>query len=182
MKKITFSISHLLILTLNANLQMLTQNIRGKVIDKDSRILLEWLSLVVKNTNPSIGTTKNEDGVFRFDELAVHRYSNRLFFMDNEPTTLSNILIVAGKVVILEIEKEESLVKLDEVVILTERGNAEVINKMATVSARSFFVEETKRNAGSLNDPSQMASSYAGVSGSREGDNDIVIRSNSIMP
>ena len=57
-----------------------------------------------------------------------------------------------------------------------ERG--ENINKMATVSARTFSVEETKRYAGSIDDPARMASSYAGV-GVVDGNNDLVIRGNS---
>lgn len=50
---------------------------------------------------------------------------------------------------------------------------------MATVSARSFTVEETSRYAGSLNDPSRMAANYAGVSSTSDARNDIIIRGNS---
>jgi len=179
MKKITFYIFLFLILTQQLNSQSLTQNIRGRVIDKDSKDPLEWVSMVIVNSKPSIGTTTDGEGIFRFDELEVGRYSIELYYMGYESKTVSNILIGAGKEVVLEIEMTESLVKLDEVIISAERQNGEVINKMAAVSARSFSVEETKRYAGSFNDPSRMASSYAGVSGSPEGDNDIVIRGNS---
>ncbi len=47
------------------------------------------------------------------------------------------------------------------------------------VSARSFTIEETERYAGSLGDPSRMASNYAGVSMVSDQRNDIVIRGNS---
>ncbi|MEA3446159.1 MAG: TonB-dependent receptor, partial [Bacteroidota bacterium] len=53
------------------------------------------------------------------------------------------------------------------------------INKMATVSARSFTVEETERYAGSLGDPSRMVSNYAGVAMTNDSRNDIIIRGNS---
>lgn len=50
---------------------------------------------------------------------------------------------------------------------------------MATVSARSFTIEETSRYAGSIGDPSRMASNYAGVTGANDSRNDVVIRGNS---
>ncbi len=52
---------------------------------------------------------------------------------------------------------------------------------MAQVSARSFTVEETERYAGSVGDPSRMASSYAGVLTLGTQINDIVIRGNSTI-
>ncbi len=50
---------------------------------------------------------------------------------------------------------------------------------MITVSGPYFSVEETKRYAGSFNDPARMAASYAGVTGTPDGNNDIIIRGNS---
>jgi hypothetical protein len=50
---------------------------------------------------------------------------------------------------------------------------------LATVSARSFNVEETGRYAGSRNDPARMAANFAGVSGANDARNDIIIRGNS---
>ncbi len=50
---------------------------------------------------------------------------------------------------------------------------------MATVSARSFTVEEAMRYSGSLQDPSRMAQNFAGVSNASDDRNDIVIRGNS---
>ena len=50
---------------------------------------------------------------------------------------------------------------------------------MATVSSRSFSVEEAARYSGSLQDPARMAQNYAGVSGASDDRNDIIIRGNS---
>ena len=52
---------------------------------------------------------------------------------------------------------------------------------MAVISARSFTIEETERYAGSVGDPSRMASSFAGVSTLSDQQNEIVIRGNSPM-
>jgi len=50
---------------------------------------------------------------------------------------------------------------------------------MAVVSARTFTIEETQRYAGALGDPARMAGNFAGVSGSNDSRNDIIIRGNS---
>src|SRR5207344_2578156 len=52
-------------------------------------------------------------------------------------------------------------------------------NDMATVSVRTFSVEEAERYAGVRNDVSRMASNYAGVQNANDAVNDIVIRGNS---
>ena len=49
------------------------------------------------------------------------------------------------------------------------------MNKLATVSARTFTVEETERYAGSRNDVARMAANYAGVMGVDDSRNDIII-------
>ncbi|MEZ4901204.1 MAG: TonB-dependent receptor plug domain-containing protein [Spirosomataceae bacterium] len=50
---------------------------------------------------------------------------------------------------------------------------------MASVSARTFSVEETQRYAAAINDPARMATAYAGVITADDGGNNIVIRGNS---
>ena len=50
---------------------------------------------------------------------------------------------------------------------------------MATVSSRTFTVDETRRYAGSRGDVARMASNYAGVQVANDNRNDIVIRGNS---
>ena len=49
---------------------------------------------------------------------------------------------------------------------------------MATVSARTFSVEETQRYAGGLSDPARLASAFAGVSTGNLQDNSIIVRGN----
>ena len=62
---------------------------------------------------------------------------------------------------------------------VTATQDGEVMNEMATVSARAFTVEETDRYAGSRGDPARMASNFAGVQGADDSRNDIVVRGNS---
>jgi len=53
------------------------------------------------------------------------------------------------------------------------------INSLATLSARTFSAEETRRYAGGMNDPARMASAFAGVAVGNVQDNAIIIRGNS---
>jgi len=68
---------------------------------------------------------------------------------------------------------------MDEVVITAQPEKGKPLNDMATLSARSISVEETKRYAASVNDPARAALSYAGVATTDDGGNEIVVRGNS---
>ncbi|MCB0695687.1 MAG: TonB-dependent receptor plug domain-containing protein, partial [Saprospiraceae bacterium] len=88
-------------------------------------------------------------------------------------------IITAQRIPFLEIGLEEGVL-LEGVQIVAD-GNANApINELATVSARSFSVEETERIAASVNDMGRMALSFPGVQqGGDDTENDIIIRGNS---
>jgi hypothetical protein len=168
-----------LFLTQNIAAQNLQQSIRGTVVDRDSKTPLPGVNLVIQGSTPVIGVVSGDEGDFKFDRLTIGRYNIEVFCMGYEPSVVSNILLDAGKEVVLNIELSEDINLIDEVVISSEKQKGDITNDMAIISARSFSVEETMRYAGSYNDPSRMASSYAGVVGNPSGDNDIIIRGNS---
>ena len=183
MKSIKIKIVLLLIslacynLSFGTNLQ--TQTIRGKVIDQDSKAPLIGANVIILGSDPIIGTSTDIDGYFRIDKINVGRIGLKITCMGYEDKVIPNLLIVSGKETVLEIELAESLIKLEDVVITANGHKSEALNEMATVSAKAFTVEETKRYAGSLNDPARMVSGYAGVTGDAMGNNDIVVRGNS---
>jgi len=154
-------------------------SIRGTVIDADSKVPLIGVSIVIVNSDPVKGVITNTNGEFCFEDLHTGRYDLNVYYLGYESKTVSNILLSAGKESVLNIELTESLIELDEVVVRANQNKGEPLNRLAVISARSFTVEETKRYAGSFNDPSRMAAAYAGVTGDPTGNNDIVIRGNS---
>lgn len=162
-----------------ANDQYLTQTLRGKVLDKDSGLPLIGATLMVNESDPLIGTATNADGEFQFQPMRVGRYNITVQSMGYEPKLVSDVLLKAGKETELSIYLSESIVQLDEVTVNAKKHKGETLNKMALVSARSFSVQETNRYAGSFDDPARMASSFAGVMGSPDGNNDIIVRGNS---
>lgn len=155
-----------------------TQTVRGKVIDAEAQSPVPGVTLLVENTNPQIVTTSNAEGEFRIENVPVGRITLRAMMLSYNAVILRNIELKSGKELILTIEMTERVEDIDEVVIKANRKD-KAKNEMATVSARSFTVEETERYAGTWLDPARMAANYAGVMAVGDQRNDIIIRGNS---
>lgn len=181
MKKILFFVflSQYSILNFQYSFSQITQTIRGKVIDKESKTPLIGSNVILtSDTSKFTGATTDIDGYFKIENVPIGRQSLKITFLGYNPVSLSNIILISGKESVLNIEMEESSISMKEVEITaTRRG--EVSNEMSTVSARAFTVEETDRYAGSRSDPARMAANFAGVQGADDSRNDIVIRGNS---
>lgn len=126
-----------------------------------------------------LGAVTDENGYFRIDHVGVGRVSVEFTYLGFEPVTLSNLALSSGKELVLEIEMEEKVLEAQEVVIVAEQDKINTNNDMASVSARQFTIEEAERFASAHNDPARMASNFAGVQGTNDAVNDIVIRGNS---
>lgn len=161
------------------NTAIYTQIVRGTVIDKDSKSPLAGVNVIMLNSNPIVGTSTDADGNFRLGNVTIGRINLKFSFMGYEPKTVPNIMVESGKECILNVELTESLAQIDEVIVNGGRKRGEVLNEMSLLSSRTFTVEETKRYAGSLDDPSRMVSAFAGVTNDPEGLNEIVVRGNS---
>lgn len=151
--------------------------LRGTVIDRDSRVPLPYATVVVLETEPVRGSTTDYQGHFRIANLAVGRHKILVSYVGYEEVVLSEIFVGSSRetdVTVAITEKSESI---GEVSVSMIKG--EPVNQMATVSARSFSVEETKRYAASISDPARMVLVFAGVSGTDDATNEIVIRGNS---
>ncbi len=160
--------------------QNLTQTIRGKVIDQDSKTPIIGANIIIIGSDPLKGTTSDIEGFFRLDNINVGRINLKVNFVGYEEKIIPNIVVNSGKEVILDIEIVESVLQLEEIVISAGDGQKnEAINEMSLASTRTFSVEETRRYAGSLNDPARMVANYAGVNTSPNGNNDIIVRGNS---
>ena len=179
MKKIFYSCI-LVLLNLVAYANTNTQTIRGRIVDAQSQYPISFATVQVLNTSPVIGTISDENGYFKMENVPIGRQSLKFTFVGYEELVMPNLLLTSGKEVVLEVKMEESVRMMEDLVITaSEQNKNELMNDMATVSARTFNVEETQRYAGSRNDPARMATNFAGVSGANDGRNDIIIRGNS---
>ena len=166
-----------LITWLQAQENQLTQTIRGEVRDKHTQSPLPGATILILDTDPPKGTTTDQDGYFKLENVPVGRVGLRVSFVGYESITLRNLLLKSGKELVLNIGLEENVQELGEVVVRGRRKDRPG-NEMAKVSARSFTVEETEKYAGSWGDPSRMAANYAGVISAGDQRNDIIIRGN----
>ena len=157
-----------------------TQTIRGKVFDADTKTGLPGANIILMDSDPLIGTTTDLDGNFVMEKVPVGRRSVKVSYMGYKPVIRPEILVSSGKEVFLSLELEEDAVQAKEVEIKATVEKDKAINTMAMVSARSFSVEESRRYAGSADDPMRAVSGFAGVAASSDvNSNEIVIRGNS---
>lgn len=182
-KRINIIIGLLLIQLLTCSLSMaqnqFKQTIRGNIVDKDALSPLPGATVVVLNTSPIIGTSTDANGDFRLENIPIGRYDIKVSFLGYEPYIIPEIMVGSGKEVVLNIGLKESYTTMKEVVIKGDIKKDEPLNSMASISARTFSVEETQRYAGSIDDPARMASAFAGISIGHMENNAIVIRGNS---
>jgi hypothetical protein len=172
--------SFLILMGTNAMSQAeLTQTLRGTLIDFDTKVPIIGAKVVLPGTDPFLGGITDDNGDFKITDVPVGRVALKITAVGYQQISLPSVLIESGKEKILNFDMTPDITVLAKVEIKSHKDKSEAINKMATVSAKTFSVEETNRYAGSFNDPARMASGFAGVTGNAEGDNDIVVRGNS---
>ena len=152
------------------------QNIRGVVIDKLSQTPIIGATIVVQNSTKQVQT--DNSGNYLLNDMAPDRYEIKVSFSGYKEVIIPNVIVTSGKEVILDITMEDEFNKLNEVVVKAS-NKAGTINKLASVSARTFSMEEVNRFAGGRSDVARLAANFAGVSTPDDSRNDIVIRGNS---
>lgn len=156
-----------------------TQTIRGTVIDSDSRSGIFGVNIKVIDSNPLKGAVTDPDGNFVIEQVAVGRVSLQLSYIGYESLIVPNIVVNVGREVVLELQMQESAVKLEDVIVTPEVQEGVPANEMVLTSGRSISMEEMTRMATGFNDPALITSNFAGVVNSGDGGNDIVVRGNS---
>ena len=124
-----------------------TQSIRGIVTDAVTGYPLIGANVILLNSNPLVGTITNENGHFELLAIPIGRQNLEVSYVGYYNKIIPNILLTSGKEVVLQIRLEEKAIEMEEVVIKAGRRKDQAINEMATVSARTFSVEETERFA-----------------------------------
>lgn len=172
--------AHLLLLSFTHSLkaQTLTQTIRGVILDKNIQTPIVGATIMVVGSNPIKGTITDAEGSFQLTQVPIGRQTIKITSMGYKEMLMSNVVVNAGKELILNVGLEEDITQLSEVTVRPTVEKDKPLNDMATVSARTFSVEETQRYAAAINDPARMATAYAGVIAADDGGNNIVIRGN----
>lgn len=156
-----------------------SQTIRGQVVDKETQTTLPGATVVILNTDPSKATITDIEGNFRIENIPVDRYNIQISYLGYKSYIISEIQVTASKELVLKVQLEEEAFSLETVTVNAYKNKSGTINSMATISARTFSAEETRRYAGGMDDPARMASAFAGVAVGNVQDNSIIIRGNS---
>ncbi len=188
MNKISIYVFFLIAICTNTNVSIAQdapiptmQNLTGNVYDEASRTPLSGVVILQLNTGVALnGAVTDSAGHFKI-AVPIGRQTFKLTYMGYESRVINDVIVTAGKEVNLNIAMQEALHKLNEVTVVYNKAKdkTRTNNDMAQVSARSFNVEETKKYAGALGDPSRMAANFAGVASGNDATNDIVVRGNS---
>ena len=166
-----FLLALLVLVSMTVQAQSLKQTIRGTILDSESKFPLADAMVMCDNAQ----SITDEYGQFSFD-VEIGRKVVAVQLFGYEPKT-AIVELNSAKQAVVRIELDESTTTLQTVdVVATPRGD--VKNEMAMVSARKFSVEETNLYAGSRGEPARMATNFAGVQGSDDSRNDIVVRGN----
>jgi hypothetical protein len=182
MKK-SSAVAFMLLISVQLFAQQGTQVVRGVVRDDISQtpVVGATVVLVHEGGGSPIGAVTDVHGAFRLSGVPTGRPSLRISSLGYEDRLLSNVVVSAGKEVILNITLTERISELNEVVVVADRKGdpSRTNNELALVGGRSFNIDDTRRYAGSLGDPSRMAANFAGVVSGNDSRNDIVVRGNS---
>ncbi len=162
-----------------ASAQQLTNTIKGKVIDKDSRQPLIGVNVLLLNSNPLRGASTDENGDYKIENVPVGRQSLKFSYVGYDEAVLSEILVISAKELLMNMEMQEKVTNMKDVQIIAQKDKSKASNDFAPISARTFSAEEMNRYAGTQNDPARMAQSFAGVVTANDENNQIVVRGNS---
>ena len=159
--------------------QELSQTVKGKVVDKESKSSIPGAIVRLASDSSFKSASQTDDkGYFKIVNVPIGRQNFVVSFIGYKSITIPDVTVTSAKEVVLNIEMEEAFQETDEVVI-THTDKAGTLNDMSSVSTRLFRVEETERYPGSRQDPARMAANFAGVQGTNDTRNDIVVRGNS---
>lgn len=159
--------------------QTLTQIVRGKILDVDSKTALVGVAVAVIDVQPQLSAVTDADGKFRIENVPVGRRTIKVSVLGYQEINLNSVIVTSGKELVLNLEMQEKVYEAKEVVIVAETDKTKANNDLVSLSARNFNMEETNRYAGSRGDPARMAANFAGVVSQNDARNDIIVRGNS---
>ncbi len=153
---------------------VLYQNVKGVVFDYDTKMPLIGATVLILDLSPTKGGITDLEGIYKIERVPIGRYNIQINYMGYEPVIIPEVLVKSGKEVIINTWLKQSLTEFNEVIVKAYSRKDLPINSMASISARSFSIEEAERYAGALGDPFRMVSAFAGSVPSSSLDNNAI--------
>jgi len=162
-----------------AQSQPISQTIKGNVFDVQTKETLIGASVFIVDSEPLQGTSTDINGNYAINRVPLGRHAIQVNYIGYEPVIIPEILVTSAREVVVDIGLRQSNTEMDALVVTPKIMKNRPLNAMATVSSRSFSVEETRRYAGAIDDPARLVSAFAGVAVGNLQDNAIIVRGNS---
>ncbi len=172
------------------NSQVQTSIIRGRVVDKETKIALKKATVELLGFSPARTVELDpENGQFEFLDVPLGRYRVQARSEFYESSTYNNLSVVAGREVFITIETREKMdvgrkdpFKESDLINPKNMGQnpvalkKEIILMENTIGEQPFDADKLNRFSGGRNDVARLAASYAGIANSNDSRNDIVVR------
>ncbi|MCB0844068.1 MAG: TonB-dependent receptor [Bacteroidetes bacterium] len=150
------------------------QTIRGQVLAESNEHPISEATVTIREEGVERSVTTDEKGQFRLESVKAGRYTLTVVKDGFAEYTEPDLVVNAGKEVVLDIQLSEKTYEMESVDI-----SSPTIRDLDRVSTRVFTVEETKRYAAVYFDPARMAASFPGVVQGNDQANHLVVRGNS---
>ena len=161
--------------------QEYSQVLRGSVLDVETRAGIPGAIVQVHRIFDGellATTTTDLDGKYRIEAVPVGmvRITAQVAFF--HPYVREDVSITSAKEVIIDLPLDPTTVELSETEVRASPFRGEALNPMAPVSAVTITPEQTRKFAGSWDDPMRVITAYPGVVQQTSGFNDFTVRGN----
>lgn len=176
--KLVFSLAlYFVLMHLSSAQTNYLQQVRGTVSDAESGIGLPGVSVAITGTG--LGAVTDSLGAYVLTRVPIGKVNIRFSMLGYQERILENVTVNSGKQAELNISLAESVIRLHEVAVKSNRDRSKAGNEFATASSRSFSVEEARRYPASFSDPARMVMNFPGVNANGDEHNSVVVRGNS---
>ena len=146
-------------------------NIKGKVIDAQTRETLPFVSVIVEGT--TIGKSTDENGEFTINNVPLGYIKVSVSFLGYETILSDDYLVTNDRTPFIVIELAQTKEQLDEVVVQSQLFKKSVESPL---SVQSLGIAEIEKNPGGNRDVLKVIQSLPGVASNPSFRNDIIIR------
>ena len=101
------------------------QSLKGNIVDKQSQNPLMGVAVFVQLNDTTLRTKSDSLGNYRFEHLKPGRYELVAKYTNYRMATIPNIIITAGKEVVVDITMEENVKTLKQIVISGSKKQGE---------------------------------------------------------
>jgi hypothetical protein len=105
--------------------QNLTQTIRGRLTDAQSKAPIIGANVIITSTDPLMGSSTDYDGYFKIEKVPLGRHHLKVSYLGYREQAIPNLLVNAGKELIINLELEEMVIMGEEIIILGMRDKGQ---------------------------------------------------------